>query len=217
MAIMYNLGCMKRKVLLAISLLLLISSSAFADDITFSSGYTRVAMKGVNKTVELTENVKVSTGDIDITANKIVIAGENYSFLTCLGNVKVIDHKRDITIQASSLAYNRTTEFITIDGWVEMQDAKNEVSVSSAWLEFDLNGGILRLQLQTKILKSTSKGPMICKADNVTYDRNSESLTLLGNAKVDWNGDEYTSQKLSVDLKTEEIVMTGDIKGTVNG
>ena len=98
-----------------------------------------------------------------------------------------------------------------------MQDSKNEVSVSSAWLEFDLNGGILRLQLQTKILKSTSKGPMVCKADNVTYDRNSEKITLLGNAEVEWNNDTYKAQKLSVDLKTEEIVMTGDISGTVNG
>lgn len=208
---------MNKKIFTTLFIITFAITFAFADDINFSAGYTRVAMKGENKTVELTRNVKVSTGDIDIRAEKITISGENYSFLNCVGNVNVIDHKRDITIHASSLAYNRTTEFITIDGWVEMQDAKNEVSVSSAWLEFDLNGGILRLQLQTKILKSTSKGPMVCKADNVTYDRNTEKLTLLGNAKVEWNDDEYTSQKLSVDLQTEEIVMTGDIQGTVNG
>lgn len=191
--------------------------SIFADDITFSAGYTRVVMKGENRTVELTDNVAVKSGQIDITANRIIISGDNYSYLQCIGNVKVVDHERDIILRSSTLSYNRSTEFITIDGWVEMQDSKNEVSVSSAWLEFDLNGGILRLQLQTKILKSTSKGPMICKADNVTYDRNSETITLQGSAEVNWNGDIYKSQKLSVDLKTEEIVMTGDISGTVNG
>lgn len=198
-------------------LIFLFPLSVFAEDITFSSGYTRVVMKGENKTVELTENVRVKSGQIDITANKIIISGENYSYLQCIGNVKVIDHERDIVLRSSTLSYNRSTEFITIDGWVEMQDSKNEVSVSSAWLEFDLNGGILRLQLQTKILKSTSKGPMVCRADNVTYDRNSETITLLGSAEVEWNKDVYKAQKLSVDLKTEEIVMTGDISGTVNG
>lgn len=207
----------KHIALLIIALSSIFASIAFADDITFSAGYTRIAMKGENKTVELTENVKVSTGDIDITAEKITISGDDYSFLSCSGNVRVIDHKRDIIIASSSLSYNRKTEYIVIDGWIEMQDTKNEVSVSAAWLEFDLDGGVLRLQMQAKILKSTSKGPMVCRADNVNYDRNTEKLTLIGNAKVDWNGDNYSSEKLSVDLQTEEIVMTGSIKGTVNG
>lgn len=206
-----------KKLLALIICILLFSSYAFADDIKFSAGYTRVAMKGENKTVELTENVTVSTGDIDIKADNIVISGEDYSFLSCKGNVRVVDHKRDITIVSSALTYNRKTEYIVIDGWVEMQDTKNEVSVSAAWLEFDLNGGVLRLQMQAKILKSTSKGPMVCRADNVHYDRNTEKLTLIGNAKVDWNGDNYSAEKLSVDLQTEEIVMTGGIKGNVNG
>ena len=206
-----------RRLLVFLLCSILLPLYALAEDITFSSGYTRVVMKGENRTVELTENVTVKSGQIDIKANKIIISGENYSYLQCIGNVQVIDHERDITLNTSMLSYNRSTEFITIDGWVEMQDSKNEVSVSYAWLEFDLNGGILRLQLQTKILKSTSKGPMVCKADNVTYDRNSEKITLLGNAEVEWNNDTYKAQKLSVDLKTEEIVMTGDISGTVNG
>ena len=206
-----------RRLLVFLLCSILLPLYALAEDITFSSGYTRVVMKGENRTVELTENVTVKSGQIDIKANKIIISGENYSYLQCIENVQVIDHERDITLNTSMLSYNRSTEFITIDGWVEMQDSKNEVSVSSAWLEFDLNGGILRLQLQTKILKSTSKGPMVCKADNVTYDRNSEKITLLGNAEVEWNNDTYKAQKLSVDLKTEEIVMTGDISGTVNG
>lgn len=205
-----------KKYLLTI-LLLTIPFLSFAEDITFSAGYTRVVMKGDNKTVELTQNVQVNAGDIEITANKINISGENYSYLDCSGNVRVLDNERNISIIASSLNYNRETEFIIIDGWVEMQDRDNEVSVSSAWLEFDLDKGILRLQLEAKILKNTSKGPMICSADNVHFDRNTEKLTLLGNANVKWNKDEYKAQKLSVDLKTEEIIMTGEIEGTVNG
>lgn len=207
----------KKTIIILFFSVFLSTAIVFGEEVTFSAGYTRVAMKGDNKTVELTEDVKVTSGDIDISADKITISGENYSFLSCIGHVNVIDHKRNITIQASSLTYNRSTEFIIIDGWVELQDSKNEVNISSAWLEFDLDKGILKLQLQTKILKSTSKGPMVCRADNVTYDRNTEMLTLLGNSKVDWNGDTYKSQKLSVDLKTEEIVMTGNIEGTVNG
>lgn len=189
----------------------------FASDITFSSGYTKIMMQGNRKAIQLTDNVKISTGDIDINANLINISGENYTFLDCIGDVKVVDHKRGINISASKLNYNRQSETIIIDGWVELQDSQNEVSVSSSWLEFDLNKGILKLQIHAKILKNTKNGAMICRADNVTFDRNTEKLILIGNASVINQGDEYTADRLSVDLKTEEIIMTGDITGTVNG
>lgn len=208
---------MKKKIFSLITIFIFCVVSIFASDITFSSGYTRIMMQGNRKAIELTENVKISTGDIDINANLINISGENYTFLDCQGNVKVVDHKRGINITASRLNYNRQSETIIIDGWVELQDSQNEVSVSSSWLEFDLEKGILKLQIHAKILKNTDNGPMICRADNVTFDRNTEKLSLTGNANVIVQDDVYSADRLSVDLKTEEIVMVGDITGTVNG
>lgn len=208
---------MKKQIISLITVFIFSVASIFASDITFSSGYTRIIMQGNRKAIELTDNVKISTGDIDINANLINISGENYTFLDCIGNVKVVDHQRGINITASRLNYNRLSETIIIDGWVELQDSQNEVSVSSSWLEFDLEKGVLKLQIHAKILKNTEGGAMICRADNVTFDRNTEKLSLTGNASVSVQGDVYSADRLSVDLKTEEIVMTGDITGTVNG
>lgn len=38
-----------------------------------------------------------------------------------------------------------------------------------------------------------------------------------GNARVQWDGDRYEAQRIEVDLKSEEIVMKGAIKGVIGG
>lgn len=206
-----------KKFLIFIFIVLLAEVSLFADSITFSGGRTVVKMQGQRRQITLSEGANVQTGDISITAQSIDIAGENYETVNCRGNVKVVDHGRGISIMTPSLTYDRERELITVDGWVEVQDTKNEVSASGAWLSFNLNSGFLQLQIQTKLIKHTDDGRMICRADNAFFDRDNSKLVLTGNASVYWKGDDYKASSISVDLDTEEIEMSGKIAGVVNG
>jgi lipopolysaccharide export system protein LptA len=58
---------------------------------------------------------------------------------------------------------------------------------------------------------------MVCRADSIEYDRNAMLLALIGNSEVTWKNDSYRSSVTTINLQTDEIVMEGTIKGTVNG
>ena len=188
-----------------------------AEEITFSAGDSKLNMRGDKKVIELHSGAKISTQDVDIEAQDVRISGDNYSLIECEKNVKILDYKHKISIFSTSLHYNRNTENIIIDGWVEMQDLTNEVTVSAAWMDFDMNEGILKMQIRAKIIKKTDKGPMICSADNIVYDRDNNTLLLSGDSSVSWDGNEYSASNIQVNLKTEEINMVGDIKGEIKG
>ena len=77
--------------------------------------------------------------------------------------------------------------------------------------------GIITLDKDITLLKITEDGIMRCKAESVIFDRESQSLSLRGNASVIWNGDEYYAEVISVNLENDTISLEGRIKGTING
>ena len=44
-----------------------------------------------------------------------------------------------------------------------------------------------------------------------------KTLQLRGSATVDWDGDRYEAEVISVDLDTDSISLDGRIRGTING
>ncbi len=192
-------------------------SAQKTDPITFSGGYTKVKLQEGREVITLSGGAVVSVGSMRLSAEAIEISGNDYRYVRCNGNVSVVDQDLGIQISSSQIYYNRLDELIVIDGWVELQDRKNEVIASCAWLEFNLHDGIMKMQMRVRLLKHTDKGSMVCNADNVIFDRDGETLALSGGASVYWNDDRYEASMITVDLKTDEIVMDGAIKGTVHG
>ena len=207
----------KNAVITFLLLAFLTIETAYADNITFSSGNTSMQMKGDNRIVRLSEGANINTGDVEIKAQTVTITGKDYSNLECDGNVSINDFKHRITIYSTSLIYNRITQSIVVDGWIELQDLNNEVAASAAWLDFNMDEGILKMQIRAKIIKKTEKGPMICRADNIIFNRDNNTLLLSGNSSVNWDGNSYNANNIQVDLKTEEIKMVGEIKGNIKG
>lgn len=183
----------------------------------FSGGRTSVSMQEGREVVSLAEGAELSVGDMRLSAASIEISGPDYRYVRCAGNVAVIDSGRGINLSASELFFDRTEELIVVDGWVEIQDVQNEVIASGAWLEFDLDGGVMRMQMRVKLLKHTDKDAMVCIADNIVYDRDGETLALNGGSKIIWDGDSYEAATITVDLRTNDIVMEGTVKGLVHG
>lgn len=183
----------------------------------FSGGRTSVSMQEGREVVSLAEGAELSVGDMRLSAASIEISGSDYRYVRCSGNVTVIDSGRGINLSASELFFDRTEELIVVDGWVEIQDVQNEVIASGAWLEFDLDGGVMRMQMRVKLLKHTDKDAMVCIADNIVYDRDGETLALNGGSKIIWDGDSYEAATITVDLRTNDIVMEGAVKGLVHG
>ena len=198
-----------------LSLLFLIPLSGA--DISFKGGSTRMKMQQGSETILLDDGAEVQVGSLVLHSITMELYGKDFRFVRCEGDVKLQDEERGISLMTSSLLFDRVEETLLIDSWVELEDTNNQVAASAARMEFFLKDGIVLLQVQARLLKHTDDGPMVCRSDFMTFDRDKEMLDLKGRASILWEPDTYEAQSITVNLKTEEIRMEGSIKGTIHG
>ncbi len=206
-----------RKLILILSLVLS-STLLFADNITFSGGSSSVVLRDGRENVVLSEGASVAVGSMEIQADTITLSGDDWRYVTCTGNASVIDPERGISIRTASIWYDRSEERILISSWFEVDDTENEVTATGASLEYLMNDERLQLDKDVSLLKNTEdSGIMRCSAESVIFARTSNTLELRGSATVDWDGDRYEAEVISVDLDTDSISLDGRIRGTING
>lgn len=198
-------------------LLIFLSISLSAAPVSFSGGYSRVSLKEGRKTVNLTNNAMVSAEGMEISADEIVLAGDDYSQITCTGAITIKDEEKGLLIKTSNLFYDRVAERLIISSWCEVSDSINELEASSFSVVYDLKNEILSLEMSARLLINTDSGILNARAEKITFNRSENTLVLAGNASVDWNNNNYSSALLSIDLDSEEIRLEGKIKGAVNG
>lgn len=203
----------------AILFLVILASSVllFSSDLSFSGGKSSLSLKDGKEEVVLSEGAHVTVDDLVIDSERITLKGEGWTEVTCSGKTVIVDKKNNIEIRTSSLWFDRTEERMLISSWYEIDDMKNEISATGSLMEFDMKTGIITLDKDITLLKITEDGIMRCKAESVIFDRESQSLSLRGNASVIWNGDEYYAEVISVNLENDTISLEGRIKGTING
>lgn len=207
------------RALLAFTLFFFLSPTLHgaSDPISFQGGYTRAVMKEGRESIILSEGAVVSSGSITLEAQTIEIIGSGARYISGSDSVRITDTENNLTILCSSISFDRETEQLLADGWVEIQDLENEVMASGAFLSYGRLEGIMRLQVAAKLLHHTDSGPMVCRAHSIEYDRNAMRLLLVGNVSITWKTDQYEASSAMVNLETEEIIMEGGIKGTVHG
>lgn len=188
-----------------------------SEPITFSGGATKLVMKEGRQSISLSGGARVTSGSIQLSAESITLSGEEYRFVTCTGSVRLIDSERGLTLTTRTLSYDRQNEQILVPGYVEIDDAKTQVQASAFHLAYDIEAGQMELEVSAMLLRHTSSGAMVCSSDVITFNRSDERLSMFGNARVVWDDDTYEAQRIDVDLKAEEIVMKGAIKGVIGG
>ncbi len=188
-----------------------------AQELTFSAGSTRMQMQEGFQTVQLGGGAELTSGSIVLHADEIELSGDSYRYVQCTGLVSLQDSERALSLTTRSLFYDRQEERIICEGYLELEDTINEVLGSAFNLVYDIQKGELLLQVEVVLYKHTDRGSMVCKADVLRFDRTKEVFDLNGEATIDWDGDRYEAQAISVDLESEEISMDGEIRGVING
>lgn len=200
-----------------ILLLLTLFLPLSATPITFHGGRTSVSLEDGNRTVSLTQGAGVTSENIELTSDQILLYGEDYRFVRCDGNVSVLDKEREISLSSSNVFYDRQEKTLLSDGWVELEDKKNEATISGARIQYNEETSEITIQMRATITQETKKGLLKCSADIITYNADEQTLTLSGRASVLWGEDSYNASSISVDIDTEEIELSGSITGEING
>lgn len=206
---------MKNKLL--ILLMLFISLALFADDITFSGGYSKAVMNSGKRELQLSQKAIVSVGSITIRADSITLSGEKYENVLCSGNISIEDPEEGFLMRTDKLFYDRKEERLIITSWCEISDRKNELEASTASLAYDLDKKELVMEMRVRLVSNTDDGILTGEAESVTFNRDTNRLTLAGGANVSWKGDVYKAQLITVDIDKSEIKLDGRIEGTVHG
>jgi lipopolysaccharide export system protein LptA len=204
-----------KKIKLILLILLTLSPSLFASNISFNGGYTKISMQEGLESITLENPAFVEIDNLTLSATKISLLGKDYDKIQCEGKVKIVDLEKGLTILCQSLFFDRTSNIISIVGGVEIDDTINELHSTSLQLEYDIDKGTMDMSVEVKLLHIADNSVMSCSCDTLRYNRDKNSLVLLGNSTVNWKNDEYRAEAISVDMENNEIALEGSIKGTI--
>ncbi len=207
---------MNRK-LTALFILILVTLSLSAESISFAGGESSLTLREGQKSVTLSGGAEVSTGSITIKSDSMSLTGDDWRYVECTGNIVITDSERGLEIRTSTLWFDREEETIIISSWFEIDDTRQDLYATAGSLRYDMKDEKLELGMQVTLMRISDGEVMTCSSESLTYDRNNEFVSLRGKSRVEWKGDEYSADIISVDLKNDEISLSGRIRGTING
>ena len=197
--------------------LILTVNVLFSAPVTFSGGYSKVSLKEGRRSVSLTGGATVSAEGMVITADSVTLTGDDYDVVECTGTIEIKDEEKGLSIKTTALYYDRTAERLLISAWCEVSDSVNELEAGAGAVSYDLRNEVLSLEMAARLMKATDSGLLSARAERITFDRGADTLTLQGNAEVEWNRNSYRAKLITINLTTEEIRLEGRIEGEVHG
>ena len=162
--------------------------------------------------------ITVLSGDAEVLSDKLLlraerieIHGNDNRFIDCVDNVQGHETEKDIFFRTDRLRYDRTLKIARLEGNSTLEDKKNEIVARARFIEYDDQNEVAVLQISVRLFKDN----LVCRAEYAVYDRVEQTLLLSGFPVVYKNDDEFRADRIRVDLNTDDVVMEGDVKGSI--
>ena len=194
-----------------ILLSLVILPTAWGEVFTFKADRMSGGRATGREVTILTGNAEVLSDTLLLQADRIEIHGNNNRFIDCFGNVSGLDEEKEIFFQTDRLRYDRTLKIARLEGNSTMEDRKNEIVARARFIEYDDINEIAIMQISVRLFKDN----LICRAEHAVYNRIDQALALSGFPVVFKNDDEYRAERIRVDLDTDDVVMEGEVRGSL--
>ena len=195
------------------SLLILFSlyTALFAEKITFSAGSMSGQAGDSSATTTLTGGAFVQTSSIEISVDSIELSGDDYRFIKASGSIsgKNLESKMEFT--CDSMSYDRETKVAQLQGNVKLVDTENDVKADAQLIEYNQNTNIAVLQIGITLTQKKN----VCTGAYAVYQKNEQMLEISGNAQVKQEEDVFRAQQITLNLDTQNITLSGNVKGSV--
>lgn len=192
-------------------LLVLVTTALSAADLRYRSDRQTSSLAEGSERTTLSGNVHIETEGTAITADEVEIYGPNYRYLTCSGNLEVIDEEQGLYITGDTLFLDRTADSARIEGNALMEDRRNGVIVMGGLIEHLGEQDVMRVQIGVRIFKDD----IVARGEFARYERETELLQISGLPVVYHNGNEYRATRILINLDTEEIQLQGGVAGSL--
>ena len=200
----------KRAAIILVALVAI--SSVFAEKkISFSADRMSGSAGKKNGKTTLEGHATVVVGTLSITGDRIELSGKDFRFISASGNVSGKDSEKGYSFSADILTYDRDIEVASFRGNAKLMDTKNEVESSATIITYNQKTEVAFFQVDVKL----KRRDIDCSAGFALYRRSLSLLDLTGNPVVVRDGDEFSADRIAVDLETERITLEGSVTGTL--
>jgi len=159
----------------------------------------------------LTGNAEVLSDNFLLRADRIEIHGTDNRFIEGIGNVVGQELEKDIFFRTDRLRYDRDLRIARLEGNSTLEDRQNEVVARARFIEFDDVNEVAVLQVSVRLFSDD----LVCRAEYAVYNRIEQTLLLSGFPIVHRNDDEFRADRIMVDLNTNDIIMEGEVRGSI--
>lgn len=202
---------MKRILILTAVFFLIVSGQLFAEKITFSAGSMSGQAGDSSATTTLTGNAFIQTSSIEISADTIELSGDDYRFIKAEGAVSGKNLETNMEFTCDSMSYDRQTKVAMLQGNVKLVDIENDVKADAQIIEYNQNTNIAVLQIGITLTQKKN----VCTGAYAVYQKNEQLLEISGNAQVKQENDTFRAQQITLNLDTQNITLSGNVKGSV--
>ena len=199
------------KKLLAVAIILSLYTALFAEKITFSAGSMSGQAGDSSATTTLTGGAFVQTSSIEISADSIELSGDDYRFIKATGNISGKNLETKMEFTCDSMSYDRETKVAQLQGNVKLVDTENDVKADAQLIEYNQNTNIAVLQVGITLTQKKN----VCTGAYAVYQKNEQMLEISGNAQVKQEDDVFRAQQITLNLDTQNITLSGNVKGSV--
>ncbi|MBP3772810.1 MAG: organic solvent tolerance protein OstA [Treponema sp.] len=184
---------------------------SFSEEIKFQADSMTGVSGSKTDATKLMGNAFVKTASMEIKAESITLDGDDFRYITAEGNVegKNIETKMDFT--CGRLRYDRQTKIARLEDSVHMVDIENEVSTDAQIIEYNQSKEIAVMQIGVSLKQKNNT----CTAAFAIYRKNAQMLEMSGNPKIIQGDDTFRAQEIILNLKSQEITLSGRVSGTV--
>ena len=193
-----------------------VNKSGGNEEITFSGDSMRGSVSSSSDSSKesytvLSGNAVVKTSTMEIRADSIELTGDDFNIIKARGNISGTNTESELEFKAETLEYDREQKIVTLTGDVELKDLKNDVTAKAQIIEYDQNTDVAIMQIDVELKQKEN----VCTGAYSVYRKHEQTLELSGNAGVKQKDDMFRAQSISFNMETEEIVLDGNIRGTV--
>ena len=185
--------------------------SSNADVFTFKADKAEGSKaRGIETTV-LTGNAEVRSNNLLLRANRIELQGSDNQFIDCSGGVWGMEEEKNILFFTDRLRYDRKLKIARLEGNSTLEDRKNDIVAKGTFIEYDDQAEVTVFQISVRLFKDD----MVCRSEYAIYRRNEKLLDLSGFPVVFKKDDEFRANLIRVDLDTDDVILDGDVRGTI--
>ena len=200
-----------KKISLLVFLGLIFSVNLFGEKIIFSAASMSGQTTDKNTTTKLIGNAFIQTEKMEISADEIELSGDDYRNIKAKGNVKGKNLESKMDFVCDELDFDRTTDIAILQGNVNLTDVENDVKANAQYIEYNQKTEVAILQIQINLVQKDN----VCTGSYAIYKKKEKLLDLMGNAQVKQGSDTFRAQQIYLNLDTQDITLTGNVKGSV--